>query len=61
MVVVTINYRLGVLGFLSTDDDLAPGNYALMDCIMALQWVQVSGNYALMDCFMALHWVQVGG
>lgn len=40
VVVVTINYRLGAFGFLSTGDKYAPGNAALKDQIMALKWVQ---------------------
>ena len=46
VVLVTINYRLGVLGFLAypeltrESDRNASGNYALMDDIAALQWVQ---------------------
>nr|CAH7751053.1 unnamed protein product [Callosobruchus chinensis] len=40
VVLVTFNYRLGVLGFLSTNDDASPGNYGLKDQVMALQWVQ---------------------
>ncbi|XP_068200877.1 cholinesterase isoform X1 [Palaemon carinicauda] len=39
VVVVTINYRLGALGFLSTGDENSPGNYGLMDMAMALEWV----------------------
>jgi para-nitrobenzyl esterase len=48
-VLVTINYRLGVFGFLATTD-LAKeaggtaGNYGLMDMVAALQWVK--GNVA---------------
>ena len=40
MVVVTINYRLGALGFLSTPElDDTGGNYGLMDQAAALRWV----------------------
>lgn len=39
VVVVTINYRLGLFGFISTNDENALGNYALYDQSMAMQWV----------------------
>ncbi|XP_044765921.1 neuroligin-2 [Coccinella septempunctata] len=39
VVVVTINYRLGALGFLSTGDINSPGNYGILDQAMALRWV----------------------
>lgn len=45
VVVVTINYRVGILGFLAHPDlaketvDGSSGNYGLMDQIAALQWV----------------------
>ena len=40
VVVVGINYRLGVLGFLSFDTDDAPGNLGLRDQRTALEWIQ---------------------
>ncbi|KAK5650359.1 hypothetical protein RI129_001388 [Pyrocoelia pectoralis] len=39
VMVVTLNYRLGVFGFLSTEDDIAPGNYGIKDQVLALQWI----------------------
>ena len=39
-IIVTINYRLGALGFMSTNDDVIPGNMGLWDQNMALKWVQ---------------------
>jgi para-nitrobenzyl esterase len=47
VVLVTINYRLGVFGFLA-DSDLAKegggtaGNYGLLDMVAALQWVKAN-------------------
>ncbi|XP_055850888.1 esterase FE4-like [Episyrphus balteatus] len=40
IVLVTINYRLGALGFLSMKTKEAPGNYGYLDQVMALQWVK---------------------
>ncbi|KAM6149230.1 neuroligin-4, X-linked isoform 1-T1 [Rhynchocyon petersi] len=40
VIVITINYRLGVLGFLSTGDQAAKGNYGLLDQIQALRWIE---------------------
>ena len=40
VVFVTVNYRLGVLGFLSTEDEASPGNYGLWDMVLALNWVK---------------------
>ncbi|XP_031615480.2 cocaine esterase-like isoform X1 [Oreochromis aureus] len=40
MVVVLIQYRLGLLGFLSTGDEHISGNFGLLDQIEALKWIQ---------------------
>ncbi|XP_042883565.1 venom carboxylesterase-6-like [Penaeus japonicus] len=40
IVLVTIQYRVGTLGFLSTEDEVIPGNFGLKDQSLALRWVQ---------------------
>ncbi|XP_048509526.1 juvenile hormone esterase-like isoform X2 [Athalia rosae] len=40
VIVVSINYRLGVLGFLNLEHKVAPGNQGLKDQIMALRWIR---------------------
>lgn len=40
VVLVTINYRIGVLGFFSTGDSVIPGNNGLKDQVVALQWTR---------------------
>ncbi|XP_042234019.1 esterase E4-like [Homarus americanus] len=42
VVLVTANYRLGALGFLSTRDTTLPGNYGALDQITALRWVKAN-------------------
>jgi para-nitrobenzyl esterase len=47
VVLVTINYRLGVFGFLATADlakeaNGASGNYGLLDMVAALEWVKAN-------------------
>nr|AKZ17680.1 carboxylesterase CXE20 [Tenebrio molitor] len=38
VVLVTVNYRLGPFGFLSTQDDVISGNNGLKDQLLAIQW-----------------------
>ncbi|XP_004843133.1 cocaine esterase isoform X1 [Heterocephalus glaber] len=40
VVVVAIQYRLGILGFFSTGDHHATGNWGYLDQVAALHWVQ---------------------
>lgn len=42
VVVVTINYRLGVFGFLALNDNDTHGNYGIADQIVALDWVRAN-------------------
>lgn len=40
IVYVTVNYRLGVLGFLDFRDEPFVGNQGVLDVLMALEWIQ---------------------
>jgi carboxylesterase type B len=40
IILVTVQYRLNLFGFLSTEDSSAPGNYGMLDQVEALKWVQ---------------------
>jgi carboxylesterase type B len=40
VIVVSLNYRLGIFGFLSTGSEVIKGNYGLADQIEALNWLQ---------------------
>ncbi|XP_022165706.1 esterase FE4-like [Myzus persicae] len=44
VVIVSFNYRIGILGFLSTENDDLPGNYGMKDQVLALKWVQKNIN-----------------
>ena len=45
VIVVTINYRLAYLGFITMGNDLAPGNLGIRDQILALEWVKSMISY----------------
>uniref|UniRef100_T1KVJ7 Carboxylesterase type B domain-containing protein n=1 Tax=Tetranychus urticae TaxID=32264 RepID=T1KVJ7_TETUR len=45
IILVTFSYRLGILGFLSTEDSVAPGNWGLYDQKLVLDWVQNNIRY----------------
>ncbi|CAG7827463.1 unnamed protein product [Allacma fusca] len=38
IVYVSTNYRLGALGFLTTGDEVIPGNLGMKDALLALKW-----------------------
>ena len=40
IIFISLNYRLGGLGFLTTGDAVMPGNCGLLDQVEALRWVQ---------------------
>ncbi|XP_032891788.1 carboxylesterase 5A-like isoform X2 [Amblyraja radiata] len=42
VVIVVIQYRLGLLGFFSTGDAAMPANLGMLDQVAALQWVQAN-------------------
>lgn len=40
VIVVVIQYRLGALGWISSGDDMLPGNLGLRDQLLAISWVK---------------------
>ena len=44
VIVVTVQYRVGVFGFLQTDDGVAEGNMGLSDILESLRWVKVNAR-----------------
>lgn len=40
VIIVTMNYRLGALGFVSYEDEVLPGNNGIRDVILALNWIK---------------------
>ena len=42
VIVITINYRLNILGFLTPDVHILQGNYGLHDQLLALKWISLN-------------------
>nr|QEP99757.1 carboxyl/choline esterase CCE021 [Glyphodes pyloalis] len=40
VIVVSVSHRLGLLGYLTTEDDVIPPNNGLRDYILALKWIK---------------------
>jgi carboxylesterase type B len=44
VIVITINYRLNILGFLTPNTDIMSGNYGLHDQLLALKWISINAK-----------------
>jgi hypothetical protein len=44
IIVITIQYRTNVFGWLSLDDEKSPGNLGLMDQLLAFEWIDENIN-----------------
>jgi carboxylesterase type B len=44
IIVITINYRLNLFGFLSSTTDKISGNYGLYDQLLALKWISINAK-----------------
>ena len=47
VVLVTIQYRLGMFGFLSTEDPTASGNYGMLDQVRVFELYNLHSKYKL--------------
>ncbi|XP_061720556.1 juvenile hormone esterase-like [Cydia pomonella] len=45
VIIVTINYRMTLFGFLSLEDDIVPGNAGLKDIVAGLEWIKNNAVY----------------
>ncbi len=44
VIVITINYRLNIFGFLTPDPKIMSGNYGLHDQLLALKWISINAK-----------------
>ncbi|CAF4761215.1 unnamed protein product [Rotaria sp. Silwood1] len=44
VIIITINYRLNILGFLTPDRNIMSGNYGLHDQLLALKWISINAK-----------------
>ncbi|CAF0737223.1 unnamed protein product [Didymodactylos carnosus] len=44
VIVISINYRLNIFGFLSPDKHIMKGNYGLQDQLLALKWISINAE-----------------
>lgn len=45
VIVVTVSYRVGIFGFLNTEDTFAEGNMGAKDVVVALRWLRHNIEY----------------
>lgn len=45
VILVVPNFRVGVLGYLTTGDEVAPGNHGMKDIVRAMEWTQENIRY----------------
>jgi carboxylesterase type B len=52
IVLVTIQYRLGMFGFLSTEDENAPGNYGMLDQVWKIFEIRHQNNQSQLRTYL---------
>ena len=52
---VTINYRLGMFGFMSTEDRASPGNYGMLDQVNIFKRINLFNvSHKLFSCYHSI-------